>query len=134
MIVNFLLIVPLLTVLTLLLVKNEQYIKPIALVGSFVQLLVIIGTLIQYLGAASLKNNGAMLLQTDVNWFAPLHIHYHIGVDGISMVMLLFTALIVIAAILVSWKEAFLQKEFFILLILLSFGAYGFFLLLLICF
>ncbi|RTL51528.1 MAG: NADH-quinone oxidoreductase subunit M [Sphingobacteriales bacterium] len=127
MIVNFLLIVPLLTVLTLLLVKNEQYIKPIALVGSFVQLLVIIGTLIQYLGAASLKNNGAMLLQTDVNWFAPLHIHYHIGVDGISMVMLLLTALIVIAAILVSWKEAFLQKEFFILLILLSFGAYGFF-------
>ncbi|WP_288095297.1 NADH-quinone oxidoreductase subunit M [Hydrotalea sp.] len=126
MIVNFLLIAPLLTVLLLLMVKNEQYMKPIALAGSVIQLLVIIGVLIQYLGLQT-TTNGAMLLQTDIIWFAPLHIHYHIGVDGISMVMLFLTAFIVIAAILVSWKEALLQKEFFILLTLLALGAYGFF-------
>ncbi|WP_298391362.1 proton-conducting transporter membrane subunit, partial [Hydrotalea sp.] len=126
MIVNFLLIVPLLTILVLLLIQNTQYTKPIALAGSVIQLMVVIGVLLQYLAVSSF-NNGAMLLQTDVVWFSPLHIHYHVGVDGISIVMLLLTALIVIAAILVSWKEALLQKEFFILLTLLAFGAYGFF-------
>ncbi|MBY0349147.1 MAG: NADH-quinone oxidoreductase subunit M, partial [Hydrotalea flava] len=68
--------------------------KPIALAGSVIQLLVIIGVLIQYLGLQT-TTNGAMLLQTDIIWFAPLHIHYHIGVDGISMVMLFLTAFIV---------------------------------------
>jgi NADH-quinone oxidoreductase subunit M len=56
-----------------------------------------------------------------------LHLQYHIGVDGISIAMILLTAFVVVAGILVSWKTEQLSKEFFFLLILLSLGAYGFF-------
>jgi NADH-quinone oxidoreductase subunit M len=70
---------------------------------------------------------GNVMLQTNVMWFAPLNIHYSVGVDGISIVMLFLTDLVVIAAILVSWKEEYSTKEFFMLLTLLALGAYGFF-------
>jgi NADH-quinone oxidoreductase subunit M len=42
--------------------------------------------------------------------------------------MILLTAFVMQAAILVSWKVETMGKEFFVLLLLLSAGAYGFFL------
>ncbi len=68
-----------------------------------------------------------MLFQYSHSWFSPLRINYHIGVDGISIAMILLTSLVVLAAILVSWNMEKMNKEFFFLLILLSFGAYGYF-------
>ena len=125
MIVNFLLIVPLITILVLMLI-NQPHIKPVALLGAVAQLIIIIAVLIEYVSIVS-PHHELMQLQTNIEWFSPLHIHYHVGIDGISIVMLFLTALIVIAAILISWKETTLQKEFFVLLTLLAFGAYGFF-------
>ena len=49
-----------------------------------------------------------------------LNINYHIGVDGISVAMILLTAFVVVAGVLVSWKIEKMSKEFFFLLILLS--------------
>src|SRR5207253_5134710 len=49
------------------------------------------------------------------------------GVDGISVSMILLTAFVVLAGVLVSWRIETLSKEFFFLLLLLSAGAYGFF-------
>ena len=58
---------------------------------------------------------------------ASLNIWYHVGVDGISVAMILLTAFVMVAAILVSWKVERMGKEFFFLLLFLSAGAYGFF-------
>jgi len=55
------------------------------------------------------------------------NIHYNIGVDGISVALLLLTAIIVLAGVFISWKMEDLPKEFFISLIVLSIGVYGFF-------
>jgi NADH-quinone oxidoreductase subunit M len=41
--------------------------------------------------------------------------------------MILLTAFVVAAGVLISWKMEVLTKEFFFLLMLLSVGAYGFF-------
>jgi NADH-quinone oxidoreductase subunit M len=73
-------------------------------------------------------NDSAMLFEGRHAWFPSLNIWYHVGVDGISVAMILLTAFIMEAAILVSWKEERMGKEFFVLLLLLSAGAYGFFL------
>ncbi|MEO5647706.1 MAG: NADH-quinone oxidoreductase subunit M, partial [Chitinophagaceae bacterium] len=54
-------------------------------------------------------------------------INYHVGVDGISIAMILLSSFVVLAGVLVSWKIEKMSKEFFFLLILLSLGAYGFF-------
>lgn len=40
--------------------------------------------------------------------------------------MILLTAFVVAAGVLISWKMEVLTKEFFFLLMLLSVGAYGF--------
>jgi proton-translocating NADH-quinone oxidoreductase chain M len=72
-------------------------------------------------------NTALMLFEEDHHWYAPLHIHYHIGVDGISVAMILLTSFIILAGVLVSWNMEKLSREFFFLLYLLSVGAYGFF-------
>ena len=68
-----------------------------------------------------------MFFENNFSWFSSFNINFHIGVDGISMAMIMLTALVVVAGILVSWNVQRLTKEFFLLLVLLSLGAYGFF-------
>ncbi|MFM7726224.1 MAG: NADH-quinone oxidoreductase subunit M, partial [Flavobacteriales bacterium] len=62
-----------------------------------------------------------------MSWFPSLHIDYHVGVDGIAVSMIALTALVVLAGVLVSWNVSSRSNEFFFLLLLLSAGAYGFF-------
>ena len=59
-------------------------------------------------------------------WFAPLNIHLAVGVDGISIAMLILTGVIMVTGSFASW-EIPQPKEFFLWLILLSTGVYGFF-------
>jgi NADH-quinone oxidoreductase subunit M len=68
-----------------------------------------------------------MLFEYDQTWFAAFNIHYHVGIDGIALSMILLTAAVVAAGILVSWTQETMSKEYFFLLLLLSMGAYGFF-------
>jgi NADH-quinone oxidoreductase subunit M len=68
-----------------------------------------------------------MVMMSDHMWFPSLNIHYAIGIDGISAAMILLTAIVVFAGIFASWEVSNLQKEFFISLILLATGVFGFF-------
>jgi NADH-quinone oxidoreductase subunit M len=52
--------------------------------------------------------------------FPALNIEFHTGVDGISIAMILLTAFVVLAGVLVSWKVTDLSKEFFFLLLMLE--------------
>ena len=45
-----------------------------------------------------------MLFELQYNWFPAWHISFHLGVDGISVAMILLTAFVVIAGVLVSWN------------------------------
>ncbi len=68
-----------------------------------------------------------MVFDKDLVWFEQFNIHYAIGVDGISVALLLLTAIVVLAGVFISWKMEELPKEFFISLIVLATGVYGFF-------
>jgi NADH-quinone oxidoreductase subunit M len=68
-----------------------------------------------------------MLFVKDLIWFPSLNIHYLIGVDGVSVAMIGLTAIVIFAGIFASWEVEELHKEFFITLILLSTGVFGFF-------
>jgi NADH-quinone oxidoreductase subunit M len=124
---SILIIVPLLTALCILPLKELKHVRALSLTGSFVQLLLCFGLLYSYLKERSNGNTTAFLFENNYTWYAPLNINYHVGVDGISIAMILLTAFVVIAGVLVSWKMERLSKEFFFLLIFLSLGAYGFF-------
>ena len=48
-----------------------------------------------YLAERAAGNTAAMLFTADTVWYAPLNIHYSSGVDGVSVAMLLLSAIIV---------------------------------------
>lgn len=124
---SLLIILPLITTIALLLCNGLKPVRMVALSGAVAQLIYAFGLLITYWQQRAAGNSAAMLFEEDHVWFAPLNIHYHIGVDGISIAMILLTAFVTVAGILVSWSMEKLNKEFFFLLVLLSMGAYGFF-------
>ena len=68
-----------------------------------------------------------MLFTDSRMWYAPLNIHYAVGVDGVSVAMLLLSSIIVFAGVFASWKINPLPKEYFLWFMLLSTGVFGFF-------
>jgi NADH-quinone oxidoreductase subunit M len=124
---SILIILPLLTALTIIPFKELKQVRLISLIGASLQLILCFTLLYFYWTERSAGNESAMLFETNYTWYAPLNINYHIGVDGISVAMILLTSFIVIAGVLVSWNVEKLSKEFFFLLLFLSVGAYGFF-------
>ena len=123
---TLLILVPLLTAIALLLVPNRQ-VKWLALAGASVQLILALALLVIYRNEVAAGNTAPVFFQQQYNWFPSWNISFHIGVDGISIAMILLTAFVVIAGVLVSWNVEKMTKEFYFLLLLLSFGAYGFF-------
>ena len=80
-----------------------------------------------YLTARAGGDTSEMLFRADTVWYAPLNIHYSVGVDGISVAMLILSAIIVFTGVFASWKIDPLPKEFFLWFCLLSIGVFGFF-------
>jgi NADH-quinone oxidoreductase subunit M len=124
---SLLILLPLVTALAILFSKGLKQIRVIGLAGSIAQLGLAGWILKLYMNERSNGNTTAYLFESNYSWFKALHINYHIGIDGISLAMILLTSFIVVAGILVSWTMEQLSKEYFFLLVLLSLGAYGFF-------
>ena len=124
---HLLIILPLLTLMALLFVKGLKQVRLVSLIGAVAQLVVSFILLYAFWQERSLGNQAVMLFESNYTWFKSLHINYHVGVDGISVSMILLTSFVVVAGVLVSWSVEKMNKEFFALLLLLSVGAYGFF-------
>ena len=127
MFLSLLIIFPLLTAISILFCKGLKQVRTLSLTASVMQLALSLLLLTEYWQLRSAGNIAQMLFEYNYTWFQPLNINYHIGVDGISIAMILLTAFVVMAGVLVSWTQETLNKEFFFLLMLLSVGAYGFF-------
>lgn len=118
--------VPILTILSLVFTKGLKQARIISLAGSLIQFIMAINLVFAYFNERAV-NDAIMVFTKDVVWFKQFNIHYSIGVDGISVALLLLTAIVVLAGVFISWKMKDLPKEFFISLIVLSVGVYGFF-------
>jgi NADH-quinone oxidoreductase subunit M len=76
------------------------------------------------------KSNSAELFQfvVDANWIPSIGAHFTLGVDGISLLMVVLTSVLGAIAILSSWSAVRKQeKEYYILLLLLQAGLLGVF-------
>src|ERR1035437_6781217 len=121
-------IIPVLTMTGIILVKDTRQVRIVSAIGMGIQLIMAAVLVFLYLSARHGGNKDEMLFVRDVLWFKSLNIHYAVGVDGISVAMIALTSLVVFAGIFASWEVEFLTKEFFISLILLATGVFGFFL------
>jgi len=126
---NLLLLIgmPLLTAIAVLLSRNKQQVKWISLAGSVAQLALAFVLLLVFRNERASGNTAQMLFEQNYKMFSTPNINFHIGVDGISVAMILLTSFVLIAGVLVSWNIEKMTKEFYFLLILLALGAYGFF-------
>ena len=123
----YLFIVPLLAVVLIALARTSQQVKGVALGSSVAQLGLILLLSIRYSAERAGGNGAPLLFEMNQQLIKSWNIHFHLGVDGISIAMLLLTSLVVLAGVLMSWNVEKMTKEFFLLLLLLSVGAYGFF-------
>lgn len=124
---SLLVFVPLVTAVGVLFCKGLKQVRTVSLIGAIAQLILATILLVLYWQQRGEGNTAMMLFESNYSWFTSLNINFHTGVDGISVAMILLTSFVVIAGVLVSWTIESMSKEFFFLLILLSVGAYGFF-------
>ena len=70
---------------------------------------------------------GGFQFTKEFDWLPILGITYTLGVDGISVVMVLLTAVVLLTGVLVSWNITHRPKDFFVLYLLLVAGVFGVF-------
>jgi NADH-quinone oxidoreductase subunit M len=121
------LIIPALTVLTLLLTRGLEQARVVSAAGMGAQLLASFYLLFAFLKERAAGNTVEMLFRAGYKWYAPLNISLELGVDGISVAMILLTSIVMLAGVFISWQMKDLAKEFFISLIILGAGVFGFF-------
>ncbi|MBD5229070.1 MAG: NADH-quinone oxidoreductase subunit M [Bacteroidales bacterium] len=119
-------IVPILMLGGLALCRNIKQIRAVAVAGSLVLIGLSTYLLVEYLGLRAAGETAPMLFTGSWTWFEALNIHLAVGVDGVSIAMLILTSVIIFAGSFASWKIDN-PKAFFLWLILLSTGVYGFF-------
>lgn len=113
--------------LGLWLAKGVKAVRGVMVVGSTALLALAIYLTLDFLGQRAAGNDAEMLYQASFTWFEPLKISYHVGVDGISVAMLLLSAIIVFTGTFASWRLNPNLKDYFLWFTLLSMGVFGFF-------
>ena len=119
-------VIPLLMLAGIGLCRNIKQIRAVAVIGSIALTALSVYLLVDYLGLRAAGETAPMLYTGSWSWFGPLNINLAVGVDGISIAMLLLSSIIVFAGSFASWTIP-QPKEFFLWLILLSTGVFGFF-------
>ncbi len=122
-----LILIPLLTAVAVLLSRKTSQVKWISFTGSVAQLILAFVLFAEYRKEVGAGNKGPMYFEENFSLFPAWNINFHLGVDGISIAMIMLTSFVVIAGVLVSWNIQKMTKEYYFLLLLLGLGAYGFF-------
>jgi NADH-quinone oxidoreductase subunit M len=71
--------------------------------------------------------NGTLQFVERASWIPALGSSYHLGVDGLSLPLLLLTALLTFLALLYAWKQEQHPREYFALYLVMETGLIGFF-------
>jgi len=124
---NLLLLVPIMTLVGIVLVKDTRNARIVTAIGMSVQLLLVFILLYMYMAERNAENMDEVLFYQNITWYESLNIRYSIGVDGIAVVMIVLSGIVVFAGVFASWLMKDLVKEFFFWLILLATGVFGFF-------
>ncbi|MFA6873221.1 MAG: NADH-quinone oxidoreductase subunit M [Bacteroidaceae bacterium] len=120
-------LIPLLMMLGLWFAKGINQIHGVMVAGASALLVLAVSLTYLYMDARAAGETAEMLFRSDTMWYAPLHIQLSLGVDGISIAMLLLSAIIVFTGTFASWQMKIQTKEYFLWFTFLSLGVFGFF-------
>ncbi len=120
-------LIPLLMLLGLWATRNVNQVRGVMVTGSSALLVLSIYVVVEFLGMRRAGITDEMLFVDSFVWYAPMNICCSVGIDGISLVMLLLSSMIVFTGTFASWRLQPLTKEYFMWFTLLSVGVFGFF-------
>ncbi|MBQ5605594.1 MAG: NADH-quinone oxidoreductase subunit M [Prevotella sp.] len=126
-ILSLFVVIPVLMLLGLWVARNLNQVRGVMVAGSTALLILSVWLTITFIQEREAGNTAAMLFEDSIVWFEPLNIAYAVGVDGISVVMLLLSSIIVFTGTFASWQLKPMTKEYFLWFTLLSTGVYCFF-------
>ncbi len=122
-ILTWTLVIPVLGALVMLLAPGERVARWVALVFSSATFLVSLHLPAHFASASS-----GFQFEQNYAWIPAFHIQYHLGVDGLSLWLVVLAAFLSVIAVLASWKQIQENgKAFFLLLMLLEAGMIGVF-------
>ncbi len=114
---------PMLGALLLLVLFDDRSAKVVALAVTLLDFILSLGLLYAWV------NDGSMQFEENLAWLAAANVHYHLGVDGISLFLVLLTTFLGPVVILFSWRNIQQNlKAFLALLLLQQTGMLGVFL------
>ncbi len=105
---------PVVGAILLFFVRKESTIKLIALVTTLLDFLLSLGLLLNW------QTTGDMQFVEKLLWLPSLNISYHLGVDGISLFLLLLTTLLGPVVVLFSWRNVSQNLRAFMALLLVQ--------------
>ena len=116
---------PLLAALLLLFVPGNYrvIVRAIAVLATFISMVLAIKMFLQFNGAP-VDADGYRFVEM-IPWVDSLGISYHVGVDGLNVGLILMGAIVAFAATLCSWEIQTREKEFYILLLIMTAGILG---------
>jgi NADH-quinone oxidoreductase subunit M len=104
---------------------SARLMRYIAAVFTFIPLAIAFGLFIAFDRSDAMA--GVVQFEELATWIAPLNAHYHLGVDGLSMPLVLLTAMLGFLVVLISWKVELRLKEYLAWLLLLETSILGVF-------
>jgi NADH-quinone oxidoreductase subunit M len=125
MLLTLMVFVPLLGMIAVLLLPRaqEELIRRVTLGVTLVPLLLAVVLFVQYD-----RSTAGLQFEEDVMWISAFNIRYHVAIDGLSVTLLLLTALLGPICILASWRNIEKGvKAYMALFLLLETGMLGFF-------
>jgi NADH-quinone oxidoreductase subunit M len=123
-ILSVIMLAPLIGALIILLLpeKEQNTIKITAVAATSVSLILSVSAFLMYD-----KTIGGVQFAESIPWVDFLGISYSVGVDGLSLPMILLTSLVIFTGVFASWDMTTRIKEFFIFLLILTTGVFGVF-------
>jgi NADH-quinone oxidoreductase subunit M len=123
-ILTLILLAPILGIMIILLLPATKVkeIKVTAAIITSISLLLSIVAFVTYN-----RGIGGLQFMETYPWIPAFGINYSVGVDGLSLPLILLTSIVIFTGVFASWKMENRIKEFFIFLLLLVAGVFGVF-------
>ena len=116
--ISWMIAVPFLTIAVLLFMRNDQWVRRVALAGTLTNL----GLTCVLWSGFDVSKKGMQFVERS-EWMTTFNIEYAVGVDGISILLVLLTTLLMPLCVLASWKVIDTRVKAFMGLVLLVEGA-----------
>ncbi|MDR0384561.1 MAG: NADH-quinone oxidoreductase subunit M [Prevotellaceae bacterium] len=115
--------VPALMMLSLFICRTTKQIRAVMVTGASAIMCLAAALAVMFVLERAVSDS-EMLFTDSIVWYESLNIHYSVGVDGISVLMIALSAIIVFTGVFSSWN---MPREYFIWYCLLTVGVFGFF-------